>query len=206
MSGKFITLEGGEGSGKSTLIEGLAEALRERGRPVLVTREPGGTILAEHVRELALHPPQGKTWSPLALALLMNAAREDHLTRQIRPALRQGHWVLCDRFSDSTRAYQSINGVSMAILKHIEQAVLGDTRPDLTFILDAAPDQLLSRRQARGDQDVFEQADMRFHTHVRQAFLDIAKEEAHRCTVINALQPLESVRADALSIIQRRYM
>lgn len=206
MSGRFITLEGGEGTGKSTLIDGLAAALRSTGRSVLVTREPGGTVLAEQVRELALYPPDGKAWSPLAMALLMNAAREDHLTRQIRPALRQGHWVLCDRFADSTRAYQSIDGVSMAALKHFEHAVLGDTKPDLTFILDGAPEHLLARREARGVKDVFESADLAFHERVRSAFLGIAEDEPHRCEVIDALQPIDHVRETAFTILQKRYL
>ena len=142
IAGRFITLEGGEGTGKSTLIAGLAYMLRARGMACIVTREPGGTPLAEQVRDLALNPPEGESWSPLAQALLMNAAREDHLERQIRPALRAGRWVLCDRFADSTRAYQSIDGVSMNTLLAFERAVVKDTRPDLTLILDADPELL----------------------------------------------------------------
>ena len=206
MTGRFITLEGGEGTGKSTLIAGLAQALRETGRSVLTTREPGGTELAEKIRALALHPPEGQSWSPLALTLLMNAAREDHLTRQIRPALRRGYWVLCDRFADSTRAYQSIDGVPMHVLKQMEQAVLGDTMPDLTLLLDAPPERLLARREARGGGDVFESASLEFHLKVRSAFLTIQEQEPHRCVKIDALATLEQVQAEAWGHIKSRFL
>ena len=206
MRGRFITLEGGEGTGKSTLIEGLAEALRATGRAVMTTREPGGTELAERIRNLALHPPEGQVWSPLAMALLMNAAREDHLRRQIRPALRHGHWVLCDRFSDSTRAYQSVDGVPLSVLKQMEQAVLGETMPDLTLILDAPPDALLGRRAARGVSDAFETASLDFHRGVRQAFLKIVEEDPHRCVQIDALDLPENILSQALAVIRKRFL
>ncbi|MEM1148737.1 MAG: dTMP kinase, partial [Pseudomonadota bacterium] len=122
--GRFVTLEGGEGTGKSTLIEGLHAALLARGITCHITREPGGTVLAEALRALALTPPEGEIWSPLAQALLMNAARDHHLQDLIRPALARGDWILCDRFSDSTRAYQSIDGVAPEILIQLEQAVV----------------------------------------------------------------------------------
>lgn len=199
--GRFITLEGGEGTGKSTLIAGLVKTLRDRGVTVVVTREPGGTPLAEKIRELALNPPEGHEWSPLAHALLMNAAREDHLIRQIRPALDRGLWVLCDRFADSTRAYQSTQGVSLPILKQFENAVVGDTKPDLTLILDAAPEDLAERRKARDVMDVFEAKGMAFHQSIRDAFLAVANDEPERCKVINALQSVEGVLEDALIAI-----
>ncbi len=204
MPGKFITLEGGEGSGKSTLIAGLADALQEQGIACLQTREPGGTPLAEAVRNLALHPPGGETWSPLAHALLMNTARQDHLEKKIRPALKQGTWVLCDRFADSTRAYQSVDGVSHAALTGFERAVVGDTMPDLTLILDAPPETLLSRRSERGTTDAFEARDIAFHEAVRAAFLSIAEGEPDRCVIINANQSPAQVLADALHQIESR--
>ena len=203
-TGRFITLEGGEGTGKSTLIQGLCDALERRGQAVLVTREPGGTPLAEHVRNLALSPPDGQDWSPLAHALLMNTSREDHLTKRIRPALAEGLWVLCDRFADSTRAYQSIDGVDADALLQIERLVVGATRPDLTLVLDAAPEELANRRQARGVSDVFEAKDMKFHKQIRQAFLDIAKAEPDRCAVVDALQPPARVLSEALELIDQR--
>jgi len=204
LAGQFITLEGGEGTGKSTLIAGLANALRARGISCIVTREPGGTPLAEHVRDLALNPPDGESWSPLAQALLMNAAREDHLERQIRPALRAGRWVLCDRFADSTRAYQSIDGVAMSTLLAFERAVVGETKPDMTLILDGDPELLLQRRALRGTSDAFEAKDMAFHVHVRETFLSIARNEPERCAVVNALQSVESVLGDAVKTIEQR--
>lgn len=204
LAGQFITLEGGEGTGKSTLIAGLANALRERGISCIVTREPGGTPLAEHVRDLALNPPDGESWSPLAQALLMNAAREDHLERQIRPALRAGRWVLCDRFADSTRAYQSIDGIAMSTLLAFERAVVGATKPNLTLILDGDPELLLQRRALRGTSDAFEEKEMAFHVHVRETFLSIARDEPARCRVINALQSVDDVLNDAVAIIEQR--
>lgn len=204
LAGRFITLEGGEGTGKSTLIAGLANTLRDRGISCIVTREPGGTPLAEHVRDLALNPPEGEAWSPLAQALLMNAAREDHLERQIRPALRAGRWVLCDRFADSTRAYQSIDGISMATLLAFERAVIGDTIPDLTLVLDGDPELLLDRRALRGTSDAFEAKDMSFHRHVRETFLTIARDEPERCATIRALQSVEAVLSDAIMCIEER--
>lgn len=205
-AGRFITLEGGEGTGKSTLIQGLREALERLGHVVVVTREPGGTPLAERVRTLALSPPDELSWSPLAHALLMNTSREDHLTKHIRPALTDGAWVLCDRFADSTRAYQSIDGVEPETLLQIERLVVGETRPDLTLVLDAAPEALANRRHARGVSDVFEAKDMAFHRHVRDAFLEIAKDEPDRCAVLDALQSPAQVLAAAIDVIDARLM
>ena len=202
--GRFITLEGGEGTGKSTLIAGLSDALRDRGRNVIVTREPGGTRLAEDVRALALNPPDGESWSPLSHALLMNTARDDHLNKLIRPALERGDWILCDRFADSTRAYQRVDGQDIETLLNIEHAVVRETRPDLTLVLDGAPENLAERRRERGVQDVFEQKDLDFHASIRAAFLEIAEVEPDRCVVIDALQTPEQVLADALNVIDER--
>lgn len=202
--GRFITLEGGEGTGKSTLIAGLSDALQKRGHTIVVTREPGGTKLAEQVRALALNPPVGETWSPLSHALLMNTARDDHLNKLIRPALERGDWVLCDRFADSTRAYQRVDGQDIETLLKIEREVVRETQPHLTLVLDGAPQDLAERRRARGTQDVFEQKDLEFHEKIRAAFLEIAEQEAARCAVIDALQTPEQVLAAALSAIDAR--
>lgn len=202
--GRFITLEGGEGTGKSTLIKGLEAALSARGHEVVVTREPGGTPLAEAVRALALTPPDGHTWTPIAHALLMNASREDHLAKLIRPALARGAWVLCDRFADSTRAYQRIDGVDLDTVLQIEAIVVGETKPDLTLVLDAAPEDLAARRQSRNVSDVFEQKDVSFHTRIREAFLEIAEGEPDRCVVVDALQAPGAVLAHALAEIDAR--
>lgn len=202
--GKFITLEGGEGTGKSTLIQGLKRQLERVGLTVDVTREPGGTPLAEQVRTLALTPPDDLAWSPISHALLMNTARSDHLEKRIRPALARGEWVICDRFADSTRAYQSIDGVAMETLIAIERSVIGETQPDLTLVLDADPAALLERRQARGVRDVFELKDAAFHQNVRDTFLAIATAEPNRCVILDALQSPEDVLNQALRVIEQR--
>ncbi len=202
--GRFITLEGGEGTGKSTLIAGLQRVLSARGGEVIVTREPGGTVLAEAIRALALNPPDDGVWSPLGHALLMNASREDHLKQLIRPALARGAWVLCDRFADSTRAYQSIDGVDVEHLRQIEAIVVGDTIPNLTIILDAAPEKLFQRRHQRDVSDVFERKGLEFHERIRAAFLAIADREPDRCIVLDALEDPEKVLAAALGAIDGR--
>ncbi|MEL7109927.1 MAG: dTMP kinase [Pseudomonadota bacterium] len=203
-TGQFITLEGGEGTGKSTLIQGLKRELQAKGLSIDVTREPGGTPLAEQVRALALTPPEDHAWSPISHALLMNTARSDHLEKRIRPALERGEWVICDRFADSTRAYQSIDGVPMDTLLKIERSVVGATQPNLTLILDADPEALLERRRARGVQDVFELKAADFHESIRAAFLAIAESEPDRCVVLDALQTPEDVLEQALRVIEQR--
>ena len=203
-TGRFITLEGGEGTGKSTLIQGLSAALAAREIDVVVTREPGGTTLAEEVRSLALNPPGGETWSPLAHALLMNTAREDHLKNKIRPALMRGAWVVCDRFADSTLAYQSIDGVSLEALMTIQDIVVGESQPDLTLVLDAPPEVLFERRRQRETSDVFEAKDLEFHKRVRAAFLSIAERAPSRCVILDALQAPEDVLEAALAVIEAR--
>lgn len=160
--------------------------------------------MAEKVREIALKQREGESISAIAMALLMNAAREDHLERQIRPALRAGHWVVCDRFADSTRVYQGIDGVSPRLLQALEDAVVGDTRPDLTLILDGPPATLLKRRVQRGVSDVFEARDLAFHEDVRGRFLDIAKTDAKRCSVMDALNRPDIVLASSLRAIKDR--
>lgn len=193
--GAFITLEGGEGTGKSTLARALAARLEARGIQVDLTREPGGTPLAEAARALLLHPPEGQGWSALSEALLVNAARRDHLEKRIRPALAGGTWVLCDRFSDSTRVYQSVsNGTSPQILMDIERAVLGPTRPDLTLVLDLPVDAAsLRRAERRGQADSFEKRPAEFHEAVREGFRALAASEPDRCRLIDAAAPPEQV-------------
>jgi dTMP kinase len=204
--GRFITLEGGEGTGKSTLLAALRERLEAAGKAVILTREPGGTELAEAIRNLVLHPPEGQVWSSMAEALLMNAARTDHLEKKIRPALEAGSWVLCDRFADSTRVYQSVqNGVSANVLKLLERSVLGETVPDLTLILDAPVDQAANRRAERGgNADAFELRDKTFHEAVRQAFIDVARSEPARCALIDASRTAEDVAEAAWRQIEQR--
>jgi dTMP kinase len=204
-TGLFLTFEGGEGSGKSTLIAGLAETLRQRGHEVLVTREPGGTPLAEAARDLLLRPPGDDSWSPLAQALLVNAARRDHIERLIAPALRAGRWVLCDRFADSTRVYQGQGGVADPVLASLEAMVVEDTWPDLTILLDADPAHLIARRDQRGVSDTFERQSLDFHRGIRDRFLALAGQARDRWGIIDALQPAEAVKQAALRLIQERF-
>ena len=202
--GFFVTVEGGEGCGKSTLLTGLAKKLSDDGRTVLRTREPGGTPLAESVRQLVLDPPKGEVWSPLAEALLMNAARSDHVQKQILPALQRGEWVICDRYSDSTLVYQGVGGVSPHILQAMQAEVTREARPDLTIILDAAPAEMLERRAERASSDVFESRPLDFHEAVRKAFLDIATADPERCVVLDATMSPEALVEAAFSAIRER--
>ncbi len=199
--GAFITFEGGEGAGKSTQIGRLAATLRARsGRAVCVTREPGGSARAEEIRA-ALLDGIAKPYGPFAEALLFCAARIDHLDRLIRPALRRGETVLCDRFIDSTRAYQgAAGGLDPGVVAALERVVVGPTRPDLTLILDLPPETGLGRAAERGagtgrGADRFEAESLDFHTRLREAFLAIARAEPERCAVIDASQDPDSVEA-----------
>jgi len=205
--GRFITLEGGEGTGKSTLQLTLQRRLAEQGIKALVTREPGGTVRAEAIRALVLNPPGEMSFSPLAEALLVNAARTEHLDQFIRPALAAGKWVICDRFSDSTRVYQGVSGaVSSDVLLDLERHVVAQTRPDLTLILDAPVSLALERRAARGGKpDVFETRGLAFHEAVREAFSDIARREPGRCSLIDASLPASDVANLAWSAISARF-
>ena len=207
MTGRFLTFEGGEGSGKSTLIKAVAEALRGLGKDIVVTREPGGTPLAEALRTLLLNPEDGSEPNPWTQALIVNAARHDHLSRLIEPALEAGKWVLSDRFSDSTRAYQGAGGTSLSDLIVLEEIVLGKTRPDLTFILDAPPEALLERRRTRGGKsDTFERASLDFHEDVRRRFLAIAATNTDRYVVLDALQTPDALRDQVMTFVQDRLM
>lgn len=205
MAGKFITLEGGEGAGKTTLIAGLAEALESRGIHVVRTREPGGTPNAEAIRDLLLSGDVER-WTPVSEALLFYAARVDHVERVIRPAVARGDWVLCDRFADSTRAYQgAAGGTDRACLDALHAVALDDFEPDLTLVVDIDPTEGLERTWARGEKETrFEAKGSVFHDRLRQAFLDIAKAEPGRCAVIDGSQPADDVLEAALGIIRDR--
>jgi dTMP kinase len=185
--GVFITFEGGEGTGKSTHLARLQKKLVTSGHSVVRTREPGGTTEAEKIRDLLVGGNPG-AWSPLAEALLMNAARDAHLRDIIRPALARGDIVLCDRFMDSTRAYQgSAGGVAREIIEALERRVVADTIPDLTILLDLDPIAGLERSRGRGgEQERFERKGVLFHQKVREGFLAIARDEPHRCKVVNS--------------------
>jgi len=184
---RFITLEGGEGTGKSTQARRLASGLEARGIPCAVTREPGGSPGAEDIRKLLVHGEPGR-WEPIAETLLLHAARADHIFNTIRPALTSGRWVICDRFSDSTYAYQGAGrGLDRETIRRIESVAIGDFKPDLTLILDLPVEVGLKRAAARATAGTrFEGFDVGFHERLRQAFLDIAGRSPHRCAVIEA--------------------
>jgi dTMP kinase len=186
---RFLTLEGGEGAGKSTLAKGLAERLATRGVSSIVTREPGGSPRAEAIRAKLLGG-EVEAYGPFAEAMMFYAARMDHVARTIKPALKAGRWVICDRFADSTRAYQGALGrLDPSLLSGLERVALDGFRPDLTLILDVPVDVGLARAAARrGDAvtDRFEKEGRGFHTRLRKAYLDIAEREPERCIVINA--------------------
>ncbi|RIJ20645.1 dTMP kinase [Henriciella barbarensis] len=200
--GRFITIEGGEGTGKSTLIAGLENHFLDHGQRVTVTREPGGTPLAEALRGLVLSPPSDERWSAMSEALLVYAARRDHLEKLIEPALAEGQNVICDRFADSTRVYQRLGGLAPAIIEMLDDLVVADHQPDLTLVLDGPVEDLMARRKARGGSDVFEAMPLEFHKDVRQGFLDLAATHPDRCTIIDATQPPGIVLADALNAIE----
>jgi len=196
VTGLFITLEGPEGAGKSTNREYLAERLRERGIDVLLTREPGGTPLAERIRELLLDPSDEAMTADTEL-LLVFAARAQHLQQVIRPALARGCVVLCDRFTDATYAYQGGGrGLSIERIAQLEQFVQGELRPDLTLIFDLPIEIGLARAAARGRLDRFEQEGRGFFEAVRQAYLQRAAQAPQRYRVLDAGQTLAQVQGD----------
>ena len=186
--GRFITFEGGEGAGKSTQVRRLAKRLGEFVPQVVVTREPGGSAGAEAIRELLVHGATDR-WSPTTETLLMYAARRDHIEQTIGPALDAEGWVICDRYADSTRAYQgAAGGVDPAFIQALEQNVLGEVAPDLTLILDVPVAVGLSRAAARGETaSRFEEKGADFHQRLRAAYLEIARQEPTRCMVIDAV-------------------
>jgi dTMP kinase len=203
--GQFITLEGGEGAGKSTQIRLLAAWLRERGIDVVQTREPGGAPGAERIREL-LVKGDADSWTPIAETLLHYAARADHLDRTIRPALAAGRWVICDRFADSTTAYQGYgHGVPFDVIDSLFKAVVGGTAPDLTLILDLPVEQGLQRAAARsGHENRYEQMGVEFHSRLRNGFLAIARANPQRCAVIDAGGAVDAIQSDIQAEIGRR--
>jgi len=194
--GRFVTFEGGEGVGKSTQVKMLASRLENEGVRVVLTREPGGSPGAEIMRHLVLSG-MGKLLGAEAETLLFAAARDDHVRSVILPALNQGSWVLCDRFFDSTRAYQGSQGkVAPDVLNAMQRVTIGDLRPDLTIILDVPVEVGMQRAAARrgsGAADRFESEDVKFHKGLREAFRSIAADDPKRCVLIDATAAPESV-------------
>ena len=206
--GRFITFEGGEGSGKSTQIGRLAERLDAEGVRVIVTREPGGSPGAEIIRHVLL-AGVGKTLGAEAETLLFSAARDDHVRTVIEPALAQNIWVLCDRFADSTRVYQGHAGkVDPHLLDAMERVTIGSLKPDLTFILDVPVEVGMQRAASRRGADTpdrFEAENVDFHRRLRDGYLAIARHEPERCVLIDATEAPENV-ADRIwsALMQRR--
>jgi dTMP kinase len=195
MAGIFVTFEGGEGSGKSTQLKLLADALAAQGRRIVQTREPGGTPEAEALRTLLVSGDTGR-WTVEAEALLNYASRSSHLQKIIRPALASGQTVLCDRFMDSTRAYQGYaGGCDMHLLDALESYIIGETRPNLTLIFDLDPTKGLARAKTRNDgaEDRYERKGIAFHQALRRGFLKIAEGDPVRCRVIDATGSMEIV-------------
>lgn len=196
--GRFITLEGGEGAGKSTQIALLRTALEAKGIAVLTTREPGGSDGGEEIRALLVNGDTHK-WEPLTEALLNYAARHEHLQKVIEPALEAGTWVLCDRFADSTMAYQGYgHGMDKEIIRRLHRLVVGDVRPDLTLIFDMPVEDGLKRADVRaqqqgGGEDRYERMGTAFHERLREGFLEIARKEPTRCAVIDATGDIGAV-------------
>ena len=202
--GRFITIEGGEGAGKSTQLRHLAERLRERGLDLVQTREPGGTEGAEAIRALIVDGP-AERWRPLAELYLFLAAREDHLHRAIVPALRAGRWVLSDRFADSSRVYQGIAGeLGLDLVDALQAPLLGSHHPDLTLVLDLPVPAGLARSAARGGADRFEAKGVGYHERVRAGFRLLADREPERFAVIDADRAEAEVAAAVWATVSDR--
>lgn len=208
--GRFITFEGGEGAGKTTQQRLLAESLRARGVETVATREPGGSPHAEKLRA-ALLSGRAAPLGPLGEAALFAAARIDHVDTAIEPALARGAFVLCDRFADSTKAYQGALGqADERMIALLERVAVRETRPDLTIVLDLPSREGLERaarrRIAGAAPDRFEGEDARYHEALRRAFLDIAAREPDRCCVVNALQPEAEVASAIWQLVEARFL
>ncbi|MEE3081088.1 MAG: dTMP kinase [Pseudomonadota bacterium] len=202
--GRFITIEGGEGAGKSTQIQVVKDYLLTRGNDVVATREPGGTSEGQEIRNLLVSGDKDK-WSPLSETLLILADRAAHLERVIRPALAEGKYVVCDRFFDSTKAYQGVaGGLGLDVIHNLQQPVLGTTLPDVTLLLDIDPEKGLRRAQVRGGELRFESKTLAYHRTLRNAFLDFAAQEPDRIFVIDADRDVEAVSADILAVLDER--
>ena len=207
MYGRFINFEGGEGAGKSTQIQLLADYLKEEGKTVLITREPGGSDGAEAIRQLLVTGDVNR-WDGVTETMLVFAGRRDHYERVIKPALKSGTYVLCDRFADSSYAYQGAGqGVDEAVLDQLYRLACDDFRPDLTLILDMPVAVGIERAMARGgDEQRFENMAMDFHERVRQGFLKIAQTHPERCVVINAEQSIKSMATDIQCTVMERFL
>ncbi len=205
--GKFITLEGGEGAGKSTQAKKLAAFLRKQGHKVVLTREVGGSAAAEEIRKLWLSQDEGY-WEPLAELLLIFAARREHLTRTVWPALKNGAWVVCDRFVDSSYAYQgnARKGLGPDIVKKLYHQVAGDFEPDLTLLLDVPVNVSMDRVKSRGGwNDRYQLKAAPFHRTLRKTYLELAQKYARRIKVVNAGQTADQVAQDIAAVVAQQF-
>ncbi len=202
--GRFITIEGGEGTGKSTQAGRLCDALRNRGLAVVCTREPGGGPWAEEIRRL-LVDGEPQRWDAMTEALLHFAARRDHLVKTVQPALARGEWVISDRFADSTFAYQGYaHGLGRDVVAGLYELVVGRFAPDLTVILDLPVETGLARARERGGEDRYERMGVAFHRKLREGFLDIARRAPESRVVINAEPGPDAVHAAVLAAVRDR--
>ena len=210
MQGRFITFEGGEGAGKTTQIKRLKRYLEDHGQTAVVTREPGGSPGAEKIREMLLSGA-ARDLGPRGEAMLFAAARADHVDHTILPALERGHWVLCDRFADSTRVYQGEAGVDTAYLDLLETAAVAGVRPDLTILIDVPPEIGLTRVSSRaaetasGGPDRFEADDLKVHERRRVLFLELSRNHPERFAVIDGRQDAEAVARDIEKAIRSHF-
>ena len=205
MRGKFITFEGGEGGGKSTQAARLAGYLRGRGLEVLETREPGGTPESEALRDLLVQGDPDR-WSALSELLLITAARVEHVNRLIEPALTEGKWVICDRFADSTLAYQGIAGeLGLELVEQLQKLAVGATAPDVTFLLDVRAEAGLQRAEKRGGAARFEKKGAAFHQTLRDGFLALANENPQRIVLIDGEDTFDNVWGQIEAELGRRF-
>jgi dTMP kinase len=205
MRGKFISFEGGEGGGKSTQAARLAGYLRQKGLDVVETREPGGTQQGEDLRDLLVQGDPDR-WLPLSELLMMTAARVEHVHRLIEPALEAGKWVICDRFADSTLAYQGIaGGLGLDMVTQLQNEAIGQAVPDVTFLLDVRAEAGLKRAETRGGAARFEKKGATFHQTLRDGFLAIANENPDRICVIDAEESFDAVWRQIEQELARRF-
>lgn len=212
--GAFITFEGGDGTGKSTQVRLLTAALQSAGVELVATREPGGTPQAERIRNLLLQRDSGH-FDPMTEAMMMMAARREHLVDKIWPSLEEGKWVISDRFADSTRAFQGYGlGLEAETIEKIYEIIAGDFQPDLTFIFDIDPEVGLKRSMKQlstttntteATEDRYERMGLPFHNRLRNGFLDIVKKYPDRCVLIDATQSIEAIHKQILQVITKRF-
>jgi dTMP kinase len=206
-TGIFITLEGGEGAGKSTQLKLLEERLTTHGIDIVRTREPGGVPSAETIRDLLVNGETDK-WRPLTETLLHFAARHEHISRLIQPALKNGQWVLCDRFSDSTTAYQGYaQNIDLEAISSLYRLAVGNLEPDLTIILDLPVEVGLERAEDRGIGGTrYERMGIEFHQRLRDGFLQIAANNPHRCSIVDATQSIQEISENIMTLVEARFL